>query len=87
MELFFCFALSHVLAWREAGGQPDHFCSWCSDLLIPVLRPPQVSIISSDFNLSSEDLEMKSHIGQMRAWPYRQECRGHGPTKKNLSYR
>ena len=24
----------------------------------------------------------KSHIGQMRAWPYRQECRGHGPTKK-----
>ena len=29
----------------------------------------------------------KSHIGQMRAWPYRQECRGHGPTKKNLSYR
>ena len=29
----------------------------------------------------------KSHIGQMRAWPYRQECRGHGATKKNLSYR
>ena len=29
----------------------------------------------------------KSHIGQMRAWPYRQERRGHGPTKKNLSYR
>ena len=28
----------------------------------------------------------KSHISQMRAWPYRQECRGHGPTKKNLSY-
>ena len=28
----------------------------------------------------------KSHINQMRAWPYRQECRGHGPTKKNLSY-
>ena len=27
----------------------------------------------------------KSHIGQMRAWPYRQERRGHGPTKKNLS--
>ena len=29
----------------------------------------------------------KSHIGQMRAWPYRQECRGHGSTKKNLSYK
>ena len=28
----------------------------------------------------------KSHINQMRAWPYRQECRGHGPSKKNLSY-
>ena len=28
----------------------------------------------------------KSHINQMRAWPYRQECRGHGSTKKNLSY-
>ena len=26
----------------------------------------------------------KSHIYQMKAWPYRQECRGHGPTKKNL---
>ena len=23
----------------------------------------------------------------MRAWPYRQERRGHGPTKKSLSYR
>ena len=29
----------------------------------------------------------KSHTCQMRAWPYRQERRGHGPTKKNLSYR
>ena len=29
----------------------------------------------------------KSLIYQMKAWPYRQECRGHGPTKKNLSYR
>ena len=29
----------------------------------------------------------KSYINQMRAWPYRQECRGHGPSKKNLSYR
>ena len=29
----------------------------------------------------------KSHIGQMKAWPYRQECRGHGSTKKNLSYK
>ena len=26
----------------------------------------------------------KSHIRRMRAWPYRQECRGHDPTKKNL---
>ena len=26
----------------------------------------------------------KSHIHRMKAWPYRQECRGHGPTKKNL---
>ena len=26
----------------------------------------------------------KSHINQMRAWPYKQECRGHDPTKKNL---
>ena len=26
----------------------------------------------------------KSHICQMKAWPYRQECRGHDPTKKNL---
>ena len=28
----------------------------------------------------------KSHINQMRAWPYRQECRDHGPSKKNLFY-
>ena len=26
----------------------------------------------------------KSHIRRMQAWPYRQECRGHDPTKKNL---
>ena len=26
----------------------------------------------------------KSLIYQMKAWPYRQECRGHGPTKKYL---
>ena len=26
----------------------------------------------------------KSHIHRMKAWPYRQECRDHGPTKKNL---
>ena len=26
----------------------------------------------------------KSNICQMNAWPYRQECRGHDPTKKNL---
>ena len=26
----------------------------------------------------------KSHICQMKAWPYRQECRGHDPMKKNL---
>ena len=28
----------------------------------------------------------KSHIHRMKAWPYRQECRGHGPTIKNLFY-
>ena len=28
----------------------------------------------------------KSHIRRMKAWPYRQECRGHDPTKKNLFY-
>ena len=26
----------------------------------------------------------KSNICQMKVWPYRQECRGHDPTKKNL---
>ena len=26
----------------------------------------------------------KSHIHRMKAWPHRQECRDHGPTKKNL---
>ena len=26
----------------------------------------------------------KSHIHRMKAWPYRQECRGHDPTKRNL---
>ena len=28
----------------------------------------------------------KSRINQMRAWPYRQQCRDHGPSKKNLFY-
>ena len=26
----------------------------------------------------------KSHICRMKAWPNRQQCRGHNPTKKNL---
>ena len=26
----------------------------------------------------------KSHIRRMKAWPYKQECRGHDTTKKNL---
>ena len=26
----------------------------------------------------------KPHIHRMKAWPYRQACRGHDPTKKNL---
>ena len=28
----------------------------------------------------------KSHIRRMKAWPYKQECRGHDLTKKNLFY-
>ena len=28
----------------------------------------------------------KSRSNQMRAWPYKQECRDHGPSKKNLFY-
>ena len=28
----------------------------------------------------------RSRIHRMKAWPYRQECRDHGPTKKNLFY-
>ena len=28
----------------------------------------------------------KSRIHRMKAWPYRLECRDHGPTKKNLFY-
>ena len=27
-------------------------------------------------------LSEKSQIRRMKAWPYRQECRGHDPTKK-----
>ena len=28
----------------------------------------------------------KSHIRRMKAWPHKQECRGHDPTEKNLFY-
>ena len=42
-----------------------------------------VSLLYSRSFISDSE---KSHIRRMKAWPYRQECRGHDPTKKNLFY-
>ena len=39
-----------------------------------------------DNDNDNDTLREVPHLS-MRAWPYRQERRGHGPTKKNLSYR
>ena len=41
---------------------------------------------SNDNDNDNDTLREVPHLS-MRAWPYRQERRGHGPTKKNLSYR
>ena len=40
----------------------------------------------NDNDNDNDTLRKVPHLS-MRAWPYRQERRGHGPTKKNLSYR
>ena len=40
----------------------------------------------NDNDNDNDTLREVPHLS-MRAWPYRQERRGHGPTKKNLSYR
>ena len=42
---------------------------------------------SDNDNDNDNDTLIEVPHTSMRAWPYRQERRGHGPTKKSLSYR
>ena len=49
-------------------------------------RPPRQKCLCLRITLRAMTMTMthseKSHIRRMKAWPYRQECRGHDPTKK-----
>ena len=42
------------------------------------------SVTADDNDNDNDTLREVPHLS-MRAWPYRQERRGHGPTKKDLS--
>ena len=42
------------------------------------------TIVDNDNDNDNDTLREVPHLS-MRAWPYRQERRGHGPTKKDLS--
>ena len=54
--------------------------------LFPLRRwhPPQSCLQMTMTMTMTMTHSEKSHIRRMKAWPYRQECRGHDPTKKNL---
>ena len=71
----------HQHAQREVSGVTSRSTATVSPKLLSDWRPDGQLTMTMTMTHSE-----KSHINQMRAWPYRQECRGHGPTKKNLSY-
>ena len=47
----------------------------------PAVRVVAAAVVAMTMTMTHSE---KSNICQMKAWPYRQECRGHDPTKKNL---
>ena len=52
---------------------------------VVVLSPPSKGHLTILLHLTMTMTHSeKSNICQMKAWPYKQECRGHDPTKKNL---
>ena len=55
-----------------------------------VLQDWRASAVDHDCERRAMTMTMtrseKSRIHRMKAWPYKQECRDHGPTKKNLFY-
>ena len=55
------------------------------DLNVPKIEVPEKNMLAMTMTMTMTHSE-KSHIHRMKAWPYRQECRDHGPTKKNLFY-
>ena len=55
-------------------------CAHCTDIY-PLMRNPTSSEKLTSMTMTHSE---KSHIRRMKAWPHRQECRGHDPTKKNL---
>ena len=52
-----------------------HFCR--AEACLVCKRP-----FASKFHNDNDNNSEKSHICQMKAWPYKQECGGHDPTKK-----
>ena len=74
-----CVADGHVDCWNS---RCSHGVRLKGEVLLGVCKE-QALFLQATLQPDTQ----KSHIGQMRAWPYRQERRGHGPTKKNLSYR
>ena len=63
-----------------AASKPSRHIGWFRKLGLPI----SLSVASCSGLTMTMTHSEKSHIRQMKAWPYRQECRGHDPTKKNL---
>ena len=66
---------------RILCASPRHSFKGSAAVLVPT-KQVQCGVPAADND--NDTFREVPHLS-MRAWPYRQERRGHGPTKKNLS--
>ena len=69
--------------WREFKALS---VTWFDGLARILSRVEDVGVWPDEYIAMTMTMTMthseKSHIRRMKAWPYRQECGGHDPTKK-----
>ena len=71
-----------VHARLSAKGNQDKM-RMSGSAFVTFVSGPHVQAMTMTMTMTHSE---KSHIRRRKAWPYRQECRGHDPQKKNLFY-
>ena len=82
-DLSVCDTFNPTVGKRVYNDVPGIDCRMCSNMLVARTPFRTKWSIPTQKTMTMTHSE-KSHICQMKAWPYSQECRGHDPTKKNL---